>query len=594
MKNPTEKNKNQKINIKGLLSVFMLLMAATGNLFAQIPVKLGKNKDLLFKLGQQGARVAGKTSNTIAINISETEVLKVNINVHTQSENADIYIGTVENEKNAIFFLSGNSSSIQGNVMLKDKNVGYQYFSDSKGNTFVRKMDLDKLLCNSFDAHYSATESKRVMKTEAAGAAYHLESLPGAESVVLLDFDGQYVSKTFWNNGDPINAAPSGFDEASITEIWELVSEDYRPFQLNITTDSTVYLKAAAKKRTRCIFTPTTTAAPNQAGVSYVGSFTWGNETPCWVFNSGVKAAGEAASHEIGHTLGLSHDGRNIPQEQYFSGVGEWAPIMGAGYYFPMTQWSKGEYLYANNNEDDIDIITTTNGFGFRTDDYGNTPATAAPVNGNAKGEVSKNGVIEQEQDVDMFSFKSSGGLVHLVFSPATRHANLNMKVTLTDANNKVLAVGTPSGQNVDLSLVVNQGTFYVAVTGQGAGNPAADGFSKYASLGAYSISGSLPSTDVVLAVNQVENTESSTTLISVYPNPTKEKATIQFNSDIVQIITIELIDLSFRKIVTMEEEVIRGLNDIDLNLDNVNNGTYLVTVLHAGKKEVRKLIVLR
>src|SRR5690606_11988009 len=35
-------------------------------------------------------------------------------------------------------------------------------------------------------------------------------------------------------------------------------------------------------------------------------------------------------------------------------------------------------------------------------------------------------------------------------------------------------------------------GTYYVSVTGTGAGNPATDGYSNYASLGAYTIGGSI------------------------------------------------------------------------------------------------------
>ena len=56
---------------------------------------------------------------------------------------------------------------------------------------------------------------------------------------------------------------------------------------------------------------------------------------------SGAKNLAEAASHEVGHNLGLSHDG--TASTGYYSGQGAWAPIMGVGYYKPITQWSKGE-----------------------------------------------------------------------------------------------------------------------------------------------------------------------------------------------------------------------------------------------------------
>jgi hypothetical protein len=586
-----ETMKNFKL-LQGLLALH--LIGIVNVLSAQDMIHLGKNKDVLSHLNMQGARMSGKTNNVISLPVSDKESLNVAINVHHQQDGKDTYIGAVENEKNSIFFLTGNALSLKGNVILKDKGVAYRYSSDKSGNTFVEKINPDKLICTTYEPFHSQVQYKRELDTLPAGHASHLQSLPGADAVVLLDFDGQYVEKTFWNNGDPINAAPSGMDASTQTEIWEMVSEDYQPFQINITTDEAVYLKAAPKNRTRCIFTPTTTAAPGQAGVSYVGSFSWGNETPCWVFNTGVKGAGEAAAHEIGHTLGLAHDGREIPQEQYYSGQGDWAPIMGAGYYFPITQWSKGEYLNANNTENDIDIITTGNGFGYKTDDFGNTPSTAAPILGDAKGVISQHGIIEKEGDEDVFLFKTSGGLVHINVVPALRHANLNPKITLTDINNKVIATGSPSGLKSDLSVVVNSGTYYINVSGQGSGDPTTNGYSKYGSMGAYSIGGTLPGYGTVLSTESVLNMDNSTTLLSVFPNPAKEKAIIKINSASIQNITIELTDLSSHKIVTQEEEIIRGLNELEINLDNIENGTYLVTVLHADKKEIRKLIVIK
>ena len=35
-----------------------------------------------------------------------------------------------------------------------------------------------------------------------------------------------------------------------------------------------------------------------------------------------------------------------------------------------MTQWSKGEYSSANNKQDDLAIITSQNGFTYRSDDF--------------------------------------------------------------------------------------------------------------------------------------------------------------------------------------------------------------------------------
>ena len=64
-----------------------------------------------------------------------------------------------------------------------------------------------------------------------------LNSLPSAQAVILLDFDGHVVTGTSWNYDGPINCNSSGLDNTQITTVFNRVAEDYRPFNINITTD---------------------------------------------------------------------------------------------------------------------------------------------------------------------------------------------------------------------------------------------------------------------------------------------------------------------------------------------------------------------
>src|SRR5665647_1224350 len=111
-----------------------------------------------------------------------------------------------------------------------------------------------------------------------------LSSLPSAQATIFLDFDGHYVQTTSWNGGNPIDCASSGLSDAQIIEIFNRVSEDYRPFNIDITTDSTKFLAAPLTKRIRIIITPTSGWYTGVGGVSYTGSFTWGDDTPAFVF----------------------------------------------------------------------------------------------------------------------------------------------------------------------------------------------------------------------------------------------------------------------------------------------------------------------
>ena len=118
-------------------------------------------------------------------------------------------------------------------------------------------------------------------------------------------------------------------------------------------------------------------------GVSYVGSFTWGDNTPGFVFadklGNNPKFVAECISHESGHTVGLSHQSRydnNCSMtEQYNVGTGagetSWAPVMGNSYYRNMTGWNDGPTPYGcANTQDNLTIITSINGFSYRADDF--------------------------------------------------------------------------------------------------------------------------------------------------------------------------------------------------------------------------------
>lgn len=83
-------------------------------------------------------------------------------------------------------------------------------------------------------------------------------SLPGAVAVAYLDMDGQVVSGTRWAGGATI--AARGFvgtlTNAQMIEVCRRTAEDYPPFEINLTTEESVYLAAPANRRIRCIITP--------------------------------------------------------------------------------------------------------------------------------------------------------------------------------------------------------------------------------------------------------------------------------------------------------------------------------------------------
>src|ERR1039457_4133710 len=271
------------------------------------------------------------------------------------------------------------------------------------------------------------------------------------------------------------------------------------PFNINVTTDIKIYQAAPENSWQRCICTPTTTAAPGAGGVSYMNSWNWTGDTPNWSFYSTGKAAAEVVAHECGHCVGLGHQGNNTSgYDTGHAGPGTtgWAPIIGAGYYQPVTEWAKGGYLNANNTEDELNIITTqNNNVAYSADDTGATLATARYLEVYSGYTASAEGVIETTGDTDAFRFTTAGGAISLTASPVATNdwANLAIMATLADSTDTIIASNNP--QNVlTASIATNlpAGTYTFRVTGAGRNNPFTNGFSNYASLGYYSITGTV------------------------------------------------------------------------------------------------------
>lgn len=330
-----------------------------------------------------------------------------------------------------------------------------------------------------------------------------LNSLPGAVAVAYLDMNGQVVSGTQWLSGGTINAGgiSNTYTQAQMNEIWRRVTEDYAPFQINVTTDEAAFLAAPSNRRIRCIITPDNEWYGTAGGVAYLNSFTWTGDTPCWVFSdqlaSSARYIAEACSHEIGHTLSLKHDGRTSPVESYYTGHGSgevgWAPIMGVGYYQSLVQWSRGEYQYANNQEDDLGLITSVNGFTYRIDQQPATPA-GAPALAVSGTSVSGSGIIETRSDADTFAFTTTGGVVNLKALGDSTSQNLDVLLEVLDAGGNVLVAGNPDSlTDASISASLAAGTYFVRVSGVGRGAALADGYSDYASIGQYTISGTVP-----------------------------------------------------------------------------------------------------
>jgi Ca2+-binding RTX toxin-like protein len=375
---------------------------------------------------------------------------------------------------------------------------------------------------------------------------FKLHSNPNAKQTIYLDFDGHTTVNTSWNSVTRPTIISPAFDTdgntasfsvgelQTILGIWQRVTEDFAPFEVNVTTEapSIEDLQKSGTGDTRwgirALMTQNINLADNTAvfggigGVAYLNSFNSASDLPLFAFNKSENNAAMTASHEVGHSLGLNHDGQvdSNPldaiddSKSYHDGFGSgetsWGALMGAPFYKSLTQWSKGEYQYANNQEDDLAIITTKNGFGYRADDYGNTNSTATSLIADSSGKISVFGMIERNTDKDVFSFTTGTGNISLNIAAASRsyisNGNSNYDIKYLDARGSNIdlwagiynAAGSLVAESnpVDLlsasftNLYLNAGSYYLQI--DGVGKSGASGYSDYGSLGQYAINGLL------------------------------------------------------------------------------------------------------
>ncbi len=389
-----------------------------------------------------------------------------------------------------------------------------------------------------------------------------LSSHPSAKATIFLDFDGHFVQGTSWNSGGSFYCKPSGMNDAQIENVFHRVAEDYRPFNVNITTDSTVYLAAPLAHRVRVVITQTSEWYQGVGGVAFTGSFTWGDDTPAFVFSDRMgfrpKNVAECISHESGHTLGLSHQakysGTCTLVATYNEGLGEgeigWAPVMGNSYGKNFSGWNNGPTPYGCTQEqDNLSIITTRNGFTYRADDHSNDPNDAPTEMINENNLLKAEGIITTNTDKDVFKFnlkqKSSIHLNAVPFSVGDNNegANLDVKVVLLNESMEVIGEYDPKNiLHVSVDTILNRGVYYAIVSGAGNQNA-----TNYGSLGSYTLS-AMYSPMTVLPIHEVslkgkvgkEAHELSWDIITDTP---AEKVIIEKSDDGARFTELEMID---------------------------------------------------
>lgn len=364
-------------------------------------------------------------------------------------------------------------------------------------------------------------------------------SRPGSPRVLFLDFNGHVVTNTAWNlqtntlwNPTPIRVArwdcrPFDIDgttntfspeeQTCILQIWERVSEDYAPFDVDVTTEQpaiwTTHTAHALITQSNDV---NGIACPHlgMGGTAYVNTFGESgfsyNDPSCYspafiMPMSGYNYANtaEATAHELGHNMGVNyHYGTSTNSYYGGHGTGEtsWGPIMGTGFGRNVSQWSKGEYHDCNQaHADDLAILSAK--APYRIDDHGDTQSTSTQLTAT-HGMITASGIISSNTDVDVFSFTAVAGPICLTVFPyrcasGTYGGNLDIQARLFNSSGTLLTESNPPDSTRAYLTYTIPATdlYYLHISNTGAGNPtngSPTGYTAYGSIGQYYITGQI------------------------------------------------------------------------------------------------------
>ena len=305
------------------------------------------------------------------------------------------------------------------------------------------------------------------------------------------------------------------------------MAEDYAPFDVDVTTQQPT---AAAIDRTnaadlvygvRALISPSTmprgaicsasaaawrssgcsttspapsTARPRTSSTSLPGfsrRLTGGDH---------VKNIAEATTHEVGHNLGLDHDGFGGQNNYYGWVTTSWAPDHGRGLRPTCLAVLTGRLprrvglASLQPNPDDLVTIETflsPTASDLRTDERG----TAI---GNAGAVPAGSAYITTRTDVDYFALGNCAGTVTVNANGAAVSPNLDIEAQLLNSAGTVIDLDNPDSASSSIDIAsgmdasaqgtsLPSGQYYARIDGIGRGTPSA-AYDDYGSIGAYTL----------------------------------------------------------------------------------------------------------
>jgi hypothetical protein len=580
---------------KSLLFSFAFLSVFSFHAVSQsgARLELGTPESLMNDVSNQYSRSA----STLALPLSTGETATISLQDYFSGDNKISMHGTAAQSVNSSFILKGDRSSLYGYLVLHDTKKAFE-ITTTKGIVSIQEVNIAKIYPDLYETEMKPpvlnapfATTPPVYSPMAQRQAIHigpynneditkLQSKPGSAYVFYLN-QSAVLDGTTPKNGN---------SKESVFRVWQCVSDQYSMYNLNITTDVSVYNAA----KTKDVLKTGIINFVDQDGRSNAPIAAFGTTSAGTLYRDASNGdygygIGMTCAHEMGHEMGMSHDGGSAQSDpEYFFGLPavQWCPIMGNYWYGgswknQLFTWSKGEYNTATQTQDDLKIMNVNEKVPYVVDD---NPSSKAIKFGNG-GVISASnnwGQIEQNTDTDAFTFEvvKGGGKINLKIDPLEYLRQLDVAAKIVNASGTVVSSSNLAvNRSAEFKDVALPEGIYTLVIEGGAELTPQTGFSKYSSLGYYGMEGTVTGA-IVTGLDKVTLENS----IIAFPNPTTDVLTINYANNNYSNAQITVSTVTGQTVFSSDKFV----RSIDMS--DFAKGIYLLKITVDGESCVKKI----
>jgi hypothetical protein len=329
-----------------------------------------------------------------------------------------------------------------------------------------------------------------------------------------------------------------------------------------------------------------TNCSASASGYSTVATFATLSATACAAPTNPTASSITSSGATIGWTA--ASGASNYSLDYRISGATTWTTLTVTGVSQALTGLTASttyEYRIKTNCSASASGYTTTATFVTTavsttcSDPYesNNTLATATAATVN----TSIQALISSSTDNDYFSFSNSA-------------SQANIKVTLTNI---------PTGKDYDLRLYNSAGTNVKSSLSSGV--TAEKILYNAAPVGTYKVrvypySGSSTTACYTLTINigsttftrEIDGSDTPFEEVKITPNPVADVLNIEWHAEADAPATIRLFDLTGREMKRIEKQMSKEITTVQMDVRNVQNGMYIVTLQQGETLQTKKVVV--